>query len=190
MKRGAIMAETEMYVIADENVTKEEKDNIVELFKHLLANPRYRAFSDYEQERFFKVVNVIHVTGGDDAYLEGTTFFVGCDISRAKIDPALKNVMYFHYDKRFPEEAKKESSSGSCYIATACYGSYDCPQVLTFRNFRDTYLAQTILGKVFIKIYYALSPKIADWLKNKCRINAFIRINILDRIYELLRGKF
>jgi len=111
------MAETEMYVIADENVTKEEKDNIVELFKHLLANPRYRAFYDFEQERFFKVVNVIHVTRGDDAYLEGTTFFVGCDISRAKIDPAIKNVMYFHYDKMFPEEKEKsEKEKGNSYI--------------------------------------------------------------------------
>ena len=83
-----------------------------------------------------------------------------------------------------------KSDSSGCYIATACYGSYDCPQVLTFRNFRDTYLAQTMLGKMFIKIYYALSPKIAERLKNKNRINAFIRIHLLDRIYQSLRKKF
>jgi hypothetical protein len=28
------------------------------------------------------------------------------------------------------------------YIATACYGSYDCTQVVTFRHFRDEYLSR------------------------------------------------
>jgi hypothetical protein len=67
--------------------------------------------------------------------------------------------------------------------------SYDCIQVLTFRNFRDTYLAQTTIGKIFIKIYYTLSPSIAEFLKNKYRINTFIRVNILDRIYALLMSR-
>jgi len=81
------------------------------------------------------------------------------------------------------------SSGEGCYIATVCYGSYNCPQVITFRNFRDTYLNKTFAGRTFIKIYYALSPLIAEWLKNKNRINAFIRVNILERIYNLLRRK-
>ena len=28
-------------------------------------------------------------------------------------------------------------SSGGCYVATAVYGSYDCPQVWTLRRYRD-----------------------------------------------------
>ena len=31
------------------------------------------------------------------------------------------------------EEVKK----GGCYVATAVYGSYDCPQVWTLRRVRD-----------------------------------------------------
>jgi len=87
------------------------------------------------------------------------------------------------------DRQESESNSGNCYIATVCYGSYNCPQVITFRNFRDTYLNKTFSGRTFIKIYYALSPLIADWLKNKNRINAFIRVNILERIYNLLKRK-
>ena len=34
-----------------------------------------------------------------------------------------------------------------CYIATAVYGSYDCPQVWTLRRFRDHTLAASWFGR-------------------------------------------
>ncbi len=48
--------------------------------------------------------------------------------------------------------------SGACYVATSIYNSYDCPQVWTLRRFRDFALAKTWYGRVFICIYYAISP--------------------------------
>ena len=33
--------------------------------------------------------------------------------------------------------ADKETSSGGCYVATAVYGSYDCPEVWVLRRYRD-----------------------------------------------------
>lgn len=50
------------------------------------------------------------------------------------------------------------SSGGGCYVATCVYGSYDCPQVWTLRRFRDYDLAETWHGRLFIKLYYAVSP--------------------------------
>ena len=32
---------------------------------------------------------------------------------------------------------EKVQNENGCYIATCVYGSYDCPQVLTLRRFRD-----------------------------------------------------
>lgn len=46
---------------------------------------------------------------------------------------------------------KEEHSSGGCYIATAVYGSYDCPEVWTLRRFRDNFLAENWLGRMFIR---------------------------------------
>ena len=58
-------------------------------------------------------------------------------------------------------EAKRrqeaEQKSG-CYIATAVYGSYDCPEVWTLRRFRDNTLDRTWYGRAFIRTYYAVSP--------------------------------
>lgn len=56
-----------------------------------------------------------------------------------------------------------DNSSGGCYVATAVYGSYDCPQVWTLRRYRDYTLAETWHGRAFIKIYYAISPTLVKW---------------------------
>ena len=58
---------------------------------------------------------------------------------------------------------KKQKRSGGCYVATAVYGSYDCPQVWTLRRFRDDTLAETWYGRVFIHTYYAVSPTMVKW---------------------------
>ena len=58
------------------------------------------------------------------------------------------------------------TSNGGCYVATAVYGSYDCPQVWTLRRFRDNTLATTWYGRTFIRLYYAVSPTLVKWFGN------------------------
>ena len=68
-----------------------------------------------------------------------------------------------------------DAASGGCYVATAVYGSYDCPQVWTLRRYRDNTLARTWYGRAFIHTYYAISPTLVkwfghtDWFKNMWR---------------------
>lgn len=54
-------------------------------------------------------------------------------------------------------------AGGGCYVATAVYGSYDCPQVWTLRRYRDYTLAETWYGRAFIRTYYAISPTLVKW---------------------------
>lgn len=65
------------------------------------------------------------------------------------------------FDSYNPSSAT--SSNGGCYVATAVYGSYDCPQVWTLRRYRDYDLAETRRGRAFIKTYYAISPTLVKW---------------------------
>ena len=51
-----------------------------------------------------------------------------------------------------------QPKTGCCYVATAVYGSYDCPQVWTLRRYRDETLAKTWYGRAFVHTYYAISP--------------------------------
>lgn len=63
-----------------------------------------------------------------------------------------------------PSYANQQSLADSgCYVATAVYGSYDCPQVWTLRRFRDYTLAETWYGRAFIYTYYAISPTLVKW---------------------------
>jgi len=61
------------------------------------------------------------------------------------------------YDKG--KRSKKRKNNG-CYVATAVYGSYDCPEVWTLRRYRDEHLAKSCLGRLFIVTYYSISPMI------------------------------
>lgn len=94
---------------------------------------------------------------------------------------------------RAPEPAKPAAPSTTakkegCYIATAVYGSYDAPEVLTLRRFRDETLRRTALGRLFIRTYYRLSPPVAQRLKNAKRINALVR-SLLDKVVAKLNSK-
>ncbi len=67
-------------------------------------------------------------------------------------------------ERRAQQAANGSSSSGGCYIATCVYGSYNCPQVWTLRRYRDTTLSSTWYGRLFIRIYYAISPSVVKYL--------------------------
>lgn len=79
-------------------------------------------------------------------------------------------------------------SSGGCYIATCVYGSYDCPEVWTLRRFRDFRLAQSLLGRLFIRIYYAISPTVVSLFGNRSGFRCFWR-KVLDSMVLKLKSE-
>ncbi len=86
----------------------------------------------------------------------------------------LKQIAEKHDDAYIQELITKmngQQTAGGCYVATAVYGSYDCPQVWTLRRYRDDTLAETWYGRAFIRTYYAISPTLVkcfghtEWFK-------------------------
>lgn len=79
-------------------------------------------------------------------------------------------------------------SSGACYIATAVYGTYNCPEVWTLRRYRDNSLAETWYGRAFVRSYYAISPMLVKrfgemkWFRNFWRSR-------LDKMVKKLHDK-
>lgn len=74
-----------------------------------------------------------------------------------------------------------EKPKGGCYVATAVYGSYDCPPVWVLRRYRDETLAHNALGRAFISVYYAVSPWLVRRLGGSGLPARPIRL-LLDRI--------
>lgn len=91
------------------------------------------------------------------------------EIKTSLLDVVSLNQLYDIIDKkttaeeviksaRLAAESTQNNKTGGCYIATCVYGSYDCPEVWTLRRYRDQVLRHSFVGRLFIKVYYALSP--------------------------------
>lgn len=77
-------------------------------------------------------------------------------------------------------------NEGGCYIATACYGSYDHPDVIVLRRFRDQRLLPSPIGKHLVALYYAVSPILAVWIGRNHRLSGIMRQMVLEPVVRKL----
>lgn len=74
---------------------------------------------------------------------------------------------------------------GGCFIATAAYGSYLHPEVMTLRLFRDRYLLTNLPGRVLVAIYYRVSPPVADFIREHESARVIVRILLTPVIFAV-----
>jgi hypothetical protein len=84
-------------------------------------------------------------------------------------------------------ESSAKSSSG-CFVATAVYGSYDHPAVLTLRAFRDRDLMPCSWGRAFVWAYYRIGPRLAGVVRRSHHCGVVAR-TILDRLVQWLNKR-
>jgi hypothetical protein len=77
--------------------------------------------------------------------------------------------------------------NGGCFVATACYGDYDAPEVMVLRHFRDDKLLKTFFGKVFVKLYYSVSPFFATLISKSDILKKSVRQYFLQPIINKLQ---
>lgn len=92
------------------------------------------------------------------------------------------------YAEAINKRMEEKKNSSGCYVATAVYGSYDCPEVWTLRRFRDYDLAEKWYGRAFIRTYYAISPTIVKWFGNTNWFKNMWR-GTLDKMVSNLQNK-
>lgn len=89
---------------------------------------------------------------------EPTCYYVGgqrllASVSQDKLDEGLikfKDDSYHSFDS-IDEVYEMEDI---CFIATAVYGNWNAPQVVSLRKFRDEMLARSAVGRAVIDSYY------------------------------------
>lgn len=92
-------------------------------------------------------------------------------------------------EKNLAEDANSsKNKKEGCYIATAIYGSYNSPEVLILRQFRDQTLQKYILGRLFISTYYFVSPMLSKTVRKNKLLNASISF-FLAKIVNRLRNE-
>jgi len=63
--------------------------------------------------------------------------------------------------------------------ANAAYGSPIERQVNVFREFRDHFMLTNAAGKVFVDLYYAYSPPVANFIAKHDTMRALVRWSLL-----------
>lgn len=81
-------------------------------------------------------------------------------IEIVSVEPGISLTVNVDFNTKKPID----SSGGGCFIATAAYGSYWEPHVITLRQFRDNYLLTNKLGNQLVNTYYKYSPQIANYI--------------------------
>lgn len=122
-----------------------------------------------------KSLRTVEFKGNPQCYSDA---FSGTPYQEAKEREARRQ-----WEAKRRQEAEQKSG---CYIATAVYGSYDCPEVWTLRRFRDNTLDRTWYGRAFIRAYYAVSPTLVRWFGKDSWFQALFR-PMLDRLVDRLR---
>jgi hypothetical protein len=84
------------------------------------------------------------------------------------------------------ETGKANVPKQGCYVATSIYGSYDAPEVLVLRNYRDNNLSKTLFGKAFIQFYYTTSPSFVKLTKNMDTLNLIIKRQLDKLVCRLI----
>ena len=79
-----------------------------------------------------------------------------------------------------------QQAKGGCYIATAVYGSYDCPELWVLRRFRDQSLLASRLGRFAVAAYYATSPALVRLFGRRSWFTTAIR-PVMNTLVERLR---
>ena len=110
-------------------------------------------------------------------------------IEHKKIDSSVYECYMNDLEKaiEYYNSVKNNSKKQGCYIATCIYGSYDSPEVWVLRRFRDNYLNNYVLGRLFISLYYLISTRVIEIFG---KYNVFKNINRiwLDKLVSYLKS--
>ncbi|MGQ9545693.1 MAG: CFI-box-CTERM domain-containing protein [Dehalococcoidia bacterium] len=75
-----------------------------------------------------------------------------------------------------------------CFIATAAYGTTSAKQIDVLREFRDVALLENEAGRLFVGLYYRLSPPIAGVIARSDLLRTIVRELLVDPIVWIVQA--
>lgn len=192
-----------------------DKDGVIDKSGRVLFEPQYvkSFFRDFSEsmavirnnDNKYGYIDITRHTAIEPVYHFAREFQEGlaCVESESQINSAVafKRLPRRHAQKEkvsSPQRSVQSHSystqgakqSSGCYVATAVYGSYDCPEVWTLRRYRDNVLDSTWFGRLFIRTYYAISPTLVKWFGATEWFRGLFRAPLSKWVRELNRRGF
>lgn len=87
-----------------------------------------------------------------------------------------------------PAQRQSQQSSPGCFIATACYGDSEHPDVIALREWRDHCLSRSAAGRGFIAVYYCVAPTVARFVIGKRLLSSLLRI-VISPVVRLAKSR-
>lgn len=103
-----------------------------------------------------------------------------------KINPTYTNSAN-NYNKLSSQKSPQQSSS-FCFIATAVYG-IDAPETNELRAWRDRSLLKNYFGRLFVYLYYKISPRLIPLINNNIWLKKRIKKNLDKLVVKVSKNK-
>lgn len=149
------------------------KSGMDTLKEELDERKRIFASADTMDEALFKILKEGFVRGAVNHYKK--TMNVSQEV-------ATEYVEKFIVDNNLTDKVKRKG----CFVATACYGDYNAPEVLILRKYRDEKLEATQLGRLLVQIYYLISPFFARLIENSEFLKRIVKKYLLHKLINNL----
>lgn len=80
-------------------------------------------------------------------------------------------------------------TQSGCFIATACYGSAHATEVVLLQDYRDRVLVNSLSGRTFIRLYYAVSPPLAAFIARSEALKRVVRTYLVAPIVKRISSR-
>jgi hypothetical protein len=90
-----------------------------------------------------------------------------------------------NFEEEPPEEEPSDgddTSGGTCFIATAAYGTPMAEEIEILREFRDRYLLTNPAGQAMVDFYYGVSPPVAEFINEHPSLKPIVRAGLLPAV--------
>ncbi len=166
------------YSFKDNSITPRDSS------KHHVSNRRtfYYIFcaDNPEDFNFYKAIMSLYHSGGVTVGVYHKLFD---EYKKNKLEHLSVEDLVVIIKERKPSFEKELEKSKSCYIATMVYEDINHPKVQILRNYRDRCLRKNLFGRIFIRIYYTLSPNMVKFAKNHKLLQSLLRSLVIKIVY-------
>jgi len=124
---------------------------------------------------------------GHDYYRDEIRYFRPTRITWIEItDKTFSPPADFDAKAYLARNLESRTADSGCFIATAAYGTPHAQEIDRLREFRDDVLLQNVLGTLFVRTYYRLSPPIAEWVLQKEWRQKLVRKGVIEPALRLV----